>query len=132
MDVGSLYIATGRNSAFAHHSIRTSLLSPDQLAAVLAEKHTKEEWSFLFHTWKSQVVLPLAEMSDPVGRDIVSVMKPPKRVRLEATANTPARLNFNSFSEAAVIDDAVDNLTEEEPDLVLLSSTSSDDKPQEE
>jgi hypothetical protein len=47
--VGSLYISSGRNSAFARHSIQVDLLSPEQLSFVLSEKHTREEWVYLFH-----------------------------------------------------------------------------------
>jgi hypothetical protein len=49
MDVGSLYISSGRNSAFARHSIQVDLLSPEQLSFVLSEKHTREELVYLFH-----------------------------------------------------------------------------------
>jgi len=75
-EVGALYIASVRNSAFARHCIQANLLSPPQLSSVLAEKHTKEEWVYLFHTWKIQVGSPSAVPCDPAIRGLISAMKP--------------------------------------------------------
>jgi hypothetical protein len=41
IEVGALYIVSGRNSAFAWHSIKAGLLLSEQRSAVLAEKHTR-------------------------------------------------------------------------------------------
>jgi hypothetical protein len=41
---GSIYISTGRQSAFAHHYAPTVSLSSEQLEGLLEERHTKEEW----------------------------------------------------------------------------------------
>jgi hypothetical protein len=58
-------------------------------------------------------------------------MKPVKRVHLDGNSSPLPKLNFNAVPEANVIQDAVEILDDEEPDLVLLSSSSSEDKSQE-
>jgi hypothetical protein len=84
MEVGSLYMACGRNiSAFAQHSIQAGLLSSEQLSAVLVEKHTREEWVYLFHIWKYQAGSSPADSGVPGVRGLVSAMKPTKQVCLE-------------------------------------------------
>jgi hypothetical protein len=103
---------------------------------VLAEKHTKEEWVYLFHTWKIQVGSPSAVPCDPAIQGLISAMKPAaKRVCLEEPLGISTNLNFNDFS-TSMGDIGMDDLAsvgEPEPDLVLLSSTSSsEDKTQEE
>jgi hypothetical protein len=138
-DVGSLYIASGRNSAFARHSIRADLLSHEQLSAVLAEKHTREEWVYLFHVWNNQASTSTANVEAVGGlgvRGVVSAIKPPKRVRLEEPLGVSVNLNLSDYSlldnegeDKEALGVAAQDLT---PDLVFLSSTSSEEKTQEE
>jgi hypothetical protein len=133
-DVGSLYISSGRNSAFARHSIKVDLLSLEQLSSVLSEKHTREEWVYLFHLWNTQASPSAFELGAPgiLGRGVVSAIKPPKRIRLEEPLEVTANLNLSDDVLAEVIEENQGKWEEAEPDLVLLSSTSSEDKTQEE
>ena len=103
---------------------------------MLAEKHTKEEWVYLLHTWKIQVGSPSFVPGDPVIQGLVLAMKPAaKRVHLEEPLGISTNLNFNDFSTSTV-DIVMDDLASMggvEPGLVLLTSTSSsEDKTQEE
>jgi hypothetical protein len=126
--VRALYIVVNRNSAFAPHSIQASLLSPDQLSVVLMEKHTKEEWVF----WKNQVGSSALGSGDRLTQGLVSAMKPPKRIHLEEPFGSSTNLNFKSFSFSENYSDDPIRPDEEDPGLVLLSSTSSEDKTPEE
>jgi hypothetical protein len=55
-------------------------------------------------------------------------MKPPKRVHLEEPLGSSTNLNFKSFSVSENYPDDPIRPDEEDPSLVLLSSTSSEDK----
>ena len=57
-----LYISTGRDSAYAHHHAPVDGLSADQLAVVLRERHTKEEWVGLLHGLNSQPLVTNREL----------------------------------------------------------------------
>jgi hypothetical protein len=103
---------------------------------VLAEKHTKEEWVYLFNTWKIQVGSPSVAPGGPAIHGLVSAMKPAaKQVCLEEPLGISTNLNFNDFS-TSIVDIGTDDLAsvgEAKPGLVLLSSTSSsENKTQEE
>ncbi len=129
-----LYIASSRNSAFAcHTSIQVSLLLSDQLSTILAEKHMKEEWVYLFHIWKSQVGTSSTALVDPEIQGLVLAMKPAaKRVCLKEPLGTTTTLNSIDFSTADIVTDNLDGMEEVQSGLVLLSFTSSKDKTQEE
>ncbi len=49
---GSLYIAAGRNGAYAQHYADASTLTPAQLTNVLNERRSREEWVRLLHGLK--------------------------------------------------------------------------------
>jgi len=128
-----LYISSGRNSAFAWHSIKVDLLSSEQLSSVLYEKHTREEWVYLFHLWNTQASPSAVKLGAPgiLGHGVVSAIKPPKRVCLEEPLEVTANLNLSDNVLAEVIEENQGKWEEVAPDLVLLSSTSSEDKTQE-
>jgi hypothetical protein len=65
-------------------------------------------------------------------RGIVSAMKPPKRVRLEEPLGVLVNLNLSDYSVRGNLEEDKESIEEAAPDLVLLSSTSSEDKTQEE
>lgn len=46
--MNSLYVSTGRNSAFTHHHVPVGALSQDQLDCLLEEMHSKDAWVRLF------------------------------------------------------------------------------------
>ncbi len=83
-----LYIMADNKSAFANHHIPASLLSGDQLATILTERHTKDEWVRLLHAWNAQakqgsleVAKPSATRFSRVGSLMVSTMVTPARKR---------------------------------------------------
>ncbi len=59
-------------------------------------------------------------------------MKPPKRVRLEEPLGVLVNLNLSDYSVRGNLEEDKESIEEAAPDLVLLSSTSSEDKTQEE
>ncbi len=73
------------------------------------------------------------EQSNPLSRGLVSAMKPVMHARLDGDGSPLPKLNFGALSETNQPKDAKDTLDvdDEEPDLVLLSSSSSEDKSQE-
>jgi hypothetical protein len=78
----TLYIAAGRNSAFTHHSMPTRTLSRTQINQILQERHTKEEWALLFHSWKQNSQInaleePSSQFPGLIGMQ--SAIKPAKR-----------------------------------------------------
>ncbi len=101
---------------------------------MLAEKHTKEKWVCLFHTWKTQVSSASVAAGDPAIQGLVSAMKPAaKRVHLEEPLGISTNLNFNDFCIVDIIMDDLASIGEVEPGMVLLASTrGSEDKTQEE
>jgi hypothetical protein len=96
------------------------------------EKHTKEEWVFLFHLWKNRVGSSALGSGDRLAQGLVSVMKPPKHTHLEEPLGSFTILNFKSFSVSENYPDDPIRSEEEDPGLGLLSSTSSEDKTPEE
>jgi len=132
VDVGSLYISSGRNSAFARHSIKAGLLSSEQLFSVLGEKHTREEWVYLFHLWNNQAGSSTAEPGGPGVYSVVSAIKPVKRVRLEEPLEITANLNLSDYYLQENVEGEQEKAEDVAPDLVLLSSPSSEYKTQEE
>jgi len=130
-EVGALCIASGRKSAFAWHSIKVVLLLSEQCSAVLAEKHTREEWMYLFHMWNNQAGSSPADTGILGICGIVSAIKPSIQTHLEESLGISMNLNFSDYSVVENVEDDQGNLEEAAPDLVFLSSSSSD-KTQEE
>jgi predicted nucleic acid-binding Zn-ribbon protein len=88
---------------------------------------------YLFHLWNTQASPSAVKLGAPgiLGHGVVSAIKPPKRVCLEEPLEVTANLNLSDNVLAEVIEENQGKWEEVAPDLVLLSSTSSEDKTQE-
>ena len=117
--VGSLYIAAGRNAAYAQHHADSSGLSPVQLANVLKERQLKDEWVRLLHGLKlSQEV-----DSRKVAAVSLSAITPSKKRKPFGDLDEPYIPTDSSPPGlvAALSDDS------ETEGLVIISSMSSED-----
>lgn len=74
VEVGSLYIAAGRNSAYAQHHADASSLTATQLTNVLNERRSKDEWVRLLHGLKlsqeTQIAPEYSEVLSALVRNI--------------------------------------------------------------
>jgi len=130
IDIGSLYILSGRNSAFACHSIKAGLLSVEQLSLVQGENT---------HKRRVGVPVPPLEQSsrffDRRARRGVqrSIHHQAGQARMfGGTARGYYYLNLSEYSLLENVEGGQGKAEDVAPDLVLLSSSSSEDKTQEE
>ncbi len=122
--VDALYIAAGRNSAFANHFLESSFLSTDQLESLLQEHHSKEEWVQLFHSWKSNSALHGAQPNSfTASQPLMSVIKPPKRYRSDYSSDSSQGDHENALGSMSL---------ESEFDVVNIPADDLRDFPQEE
>jgi hypothetical protein len=75
VEVGSLYIAAGRNSAYAQHHADASSLTATQLTNVLNERRSKDEWVRLLHGLKLSQETQIA----PEYSEVLSAITPAKK-----------------------------------------------------
>jgi len=87
---------------------------------------------YLFHLWNNQAGSSTAEPGGPGVYSVVSAIKPVKRVRLEEPLEVTANLNLSDYSLLENVEGEQGKAEDVAPDLVLLSSMSSEDKTQEE
>jgi len=115
VEANRLYISTGRNSAFINHYVDVSLLTAMQKEAMLAERHTKEEWVQVFHAWNMAQKEP--------GPEVSSATSAYTRVGefMLSAAITPAR-NKRRQPFHLIGDDGDKSI----PDLVAASSSMTD------
>jgi len=93
--VNSLYVSTGRNSAFSHHHVPVGALSQDQLDHLLEESHSKEEWVRLFWSFNHG----LSEESSggkPRGPGAVSILD-------TATPGRKRKVRYDEDASAMVL-----------------------------
>ena len=87
---------------------------------------------YLFHIWNNQAGSSPADTGVLGVCGVVSAIKPSKQVCLEEPLGISMNLNFSDYSVMEHVEDDQGNLDEAAPDLVFLSSSSSEDKTQEE
>ena len=87
---------------------------------------------YLFHLWNNQAGSSTAEPGGPGVYSVVSAIKPVKRVRLEEPLEITANLNLSDYYLQENVEGEQEKAEDVAPDLVLLSSSSSKDKTQEE
>jgi hypothetical protein len=117
--VGSLYIAAGRNAAYAQHHADASGLQPTQLANVLKERRSKDEWVRLLHGLK---LSQEAQSRNTAAVSLSAITPSKKRKPLGGMEES-----YNSADSpppalaAALLDDS------DTEGLVIISSMSSED-----
>ena len=91
----SLYISTGRNSAFTHHHAPVAVLTQEQLTRLLEEAHPKEEWVRLI--WGFNQALVDGQSARPSqAPEIVSVLD-------TVTPGWKRKVRFNDDALATIL-----------------------------
>jgi hypothetical protein len=132
---GSLYVSTGRNSAFTHHHAPTSALSAEQVADLLKERHPKETWIRLLRGLDQAIVSSNAKgaagLTHPVS--ILEVVTPAHRRKVRYEEEMLAGTLFatpgkrgggrDSFDEEIVIIPSVDSSDQSPEEKMAMMMT---------
>jgi hypothetical protein len=77
----SVYISTGRQSAFSHHYVPVANLSEEQVGRLLAERHSKDEWIRLLLGARKglEEVKPVLLNAAPAVTSVLDVVTPGRK-----------------------------------------------------